>query len=155
MPEPSFHGYVYLNIDNPFVAWETYRGVLVSASRAGPEDWPPVSPMFANLIWYRDSARITNEFIIETARTVVAPAKVSRLLGMYFFKDLNLSVHDMSHVDGVGGFTTLVTGVYPDVYLIPRCVDNGLNMVFYREVIEDKTSGRYLASLDPPNPIII
>ena len=80
-----FTAYAYLDIDHPMVAWEVYRGVIVS--QAAHEVNPgPVSLMFAGLMHARNVARFNNELTIERVRAHSFPEQVSRLEAIYLFE---------------------------------------------------------------------
>jgi hypothetical protein len=80
--------FAYLNIDNPAVAWASYRGVLISAEAGYQPPQCPISMMFAGMIAGQDSVRFRNEMLIESCRQQLFPARNSRLTGMYFFENV-------------------------------------------------------------------
>jgi hypothetical protein len=80
--------FAYLDIDQPFVAWATYRGVLVSAQAKYQPPNCPISMMFAGMIASQNNVRFHNETLIELCRQQYFPASNSRLTGMYFFEDM-------------------------------------------------------------------
>lgn len=85
----STNAYAYLNIADPICAWATYRGVLVSAKAAMGSDAGAVSLMSAGLMRSDTQARLSNEFIVEGARRLRHPGRVSRLSGMYCFLEVD------------------------------------------------------------------
>lgn len=80
--------FAYLDIDQPFVAWASYRGVLVSAHAKYQPPQCPISMMFAGMIAAQNNVRFRNEMLIETWRQQHFPTCNSRLTGMYFFEDM-------------------------------------------------------------------
>jgi hypothetical protein len=76
-------GYVYLDIDDPLVAWMTYRAELVSASQVHKQ---AISFWSAGRLTSR--AQFDKELTIERIRETCYPSAVSRLAGFYAFPDL-------------------------------------------------------------------
>ena len=76
----------YLNVQNPFVAWASYRGVLVT---------PPknhqgfVSVWYADLLQQAGSEHWTTEMGLEELRRAKFPDRNSRLTGFFCFSDVN------------------------------------------------------------------
>lgn len=84
----STGGYVYLRIDDPLCAWNTYRGVLVSADVIGNErGW--LSTWVAAMIRNRGpgSTAVARECRLEQHRRSRYPNKVSRSYGIYTFRN--------------------------------------------------------------------
>lgn len=78
-------GYIYLNVDDPRVAWGAYRGELLSAATSSSA---ALSLRAANLLQELGVTTLANEMIIERARQKINPAAVSRLRGLFVFPDL-------------------------------------------------------------------
>ena len=81
--ELTTDGYVYLNIDCPYVAWAAYRGILITPQRASIEGGRLVSWWFTNLL--RDPVHLERELALDRVRERQFPDKVSRLVGMFCF----------------------------------------------------------------------
>ena len=79
--------YGCIDIDHPMVAWNAYRGVLVSAQAGNEYPKCPISVMLAGMLKNRNSPRLCNELAVERVRQLRYPSQVSRLVGMYFFED--------------------------------------------------------------------
>ena len=78
--------FAYLDLQHPALAWAIMRGVLVSADRA-PHSTPAfASFMIAGLFQYQCNQRLSNETVIEHARSQNFQNCISRLRGMYFFE---------------------------------------------------------------------
>ena len=84
--------YIYLNLENPAVAWGVARGVLPSARYIETlvEDHAvPISFMLAGMLECEGNPRYPNELIIDEARLKFGPKDTSsRLWGMFCFPDL-------------------------------------------------------------------
>ncbi|MCK7553427.1 hypothetical protein [Marinobacter goseongensis] len=79
--------YGCIDTDDPMVAWNAYRGILVSAQAGNKYPKCPTPVMLAGMLKHRNSARLGNELVIERVRQLKYSTKVSRLAGMYFFED--------------------------------------------------------------------
>jgi len=90
MPTPC-RAFAFLDIDHPIVAWEVYRGVLVSALARDKPPRCPVSMMFASIIQHQDNVRFQNELLIEHIRQQHHPDQISRLTALYLFHDKHLA----------------------------------------------------------------
>jgi|SRR5579883_3014365 len=84
-------GYVFLDIDNLAVAWETYCGRLVSVEESSSNGRIPMSSWFASRI-QQDRTWLRNEAIMEMTRRINYPSQISRLRGMYFFEDKRTAI---------------------------------------------------------------
>ena len=77
--------YVFLDVQNPWVAWGAYRGVLVTR---------PVTPLgfvsawLADLLRKRGSEHVKTECDLERIRAERFPERISRLGGFFCFHDL-------------------------------------------------------------------
>ncbi len=82
--------WIYLDINDIYVAWEAYRGNLLS-SGAGPipAGWSPISLVLAGAIRRNEFARLQHELWMEAIRSVEFRGAVSRLRSMYYFPDRN------------------------------------------------------------------
>lgn len=86
----NFEGHVYLDISNPFVAWNVSRGGFVSAdvlhANGGlSEDSIPLSPWSESLFRPNNKARLRTELRLEALRKEQFPKEVSRLSGIFVF----------------------------------------------------------------------
>jgi hypothetical protein len=75
--------YAFLDVDNPFCAWATYRGALVCA----PERPGFLSAWTAGLIRAGNAGRISFESAMEDVRLRQFPNRISRLRGMFCMPD--------------------------------------------------------------------
>ena len=75
--------YAYLNIEDPFCAWATYRGVLVPS----PDVNGFVSVWLAGLLKSQNQNRLSVENKLESVRNQNYTSCVSRLQGMFCFMD--------------------------------------------------------------------
>lgn len=82
--------YAYINIEHSVVAWNAYRGVLVSAVAERKETGFPISMMFAELALNLkcNENRLHNELLREKIRQKHFKKCISRLSGVYFFEDI-------------------------------------------------------------------
>lgn len=78
----------FLNIADPFVAWETYRGEIISSDYYY-KDKSIISPRSYSVLKMLDSNSVIakNELLLESVRQVFFPSKVSRLTGAFLFKN--------------------------------------------------------------------
>lgn len=83
-------GYCYLDLEDPFVCWETCLGNFLS-SKVHKDVYGVNSPSLwvARTIQSHNNQRFTNELIIETVRAKYFPDKTSRLSGLFFLRDLD------------------------------------------------------------------
>lgn len=89
MPHVNFEGFVYLNIDNPMVAWNTTRGNYCSPACLQPnEPRSLVSFNMAGLLASHAGDRLQSEMAIEKVRLEYYPEEVSRLSGFFVFDDV-------------------------------------------------------------------
>lgn len=75
--------YAFLDVDDPFCAWATYRGALVCA----PDDPGFISVWAAGLMRSADAGRVSFEIALEEVRAIDFPYRVSRLRGMFCLMD--------------------------------------------------------------------
>lgn len=83
----TFQAFAYLDVNNPVVAWNVYRGILISSQASCTPPECPVSMMFASIVRAQNNIRFYNELIIDSVRALYFPHQISRLSGMYFFTD--------------------------------------------------------------------
>lgn len=86
----KFEGHVYLDIANPFVAWNVSRGGFASANRLNAgggfsEDSLLLSPWSEALFRAGNESKLKVEFKLETMRIAHFPKEVSRLSGIFVF----------------------------------------------------------------------
>lgn len=81
--------YVALKLDDPAVAWEVYRGNMISCESIENKTFQPVS--FWYVKYLRRCLLVTqtsiNETLLERVRENEYPEETSRLKGLYFFED--------------------------------------------------------------------
>lgn len=82
--------FIYLNINNLCIAWEVYRGFLISAT-SNPRGQQPISWMYLGIIESQNNSRLFNEILIERIRSKFHPSQISRLQGIYFFNELEIA----------------------------------------------------------------
>lgn len=84
----DFQGFVYLDIRNPMVAWNTVRGYIASSScLPGDESKSFISFNMAGLLSGSDFRRLRSEIEIERIRQSNFSNQVSRLTGLFVFND--------------------------------------------------------------------
>lgn len=86
------NGYVFLNIEDFCVAWETYCGRLISVEESMSQGIIPMSSWMASLIKRNDVNWLHNEIIMENIRQLHFSSEISRLQGMYFFEDESTAI---------------------------------------------------------------
>ncbi|HEK1766742.1 TPA: hypothetical protein SMR47_000630 [Pseudomonas putida] len=83
----NFEGFMYLDIEHPVVAWNTYRGVLLSQSliaKCNPSG-AFLSMSLARVLIDKDWRRLRFEQILEEFRQRNFPGNTSRLTGLFVF----------------------------------------------------------------------
>ncbi len=85
LPKKIFKGFVYLNIEHPLVAWECYRGALISSYKNASNQVIDMSLFMANKISSGDNINLANELLFENVRLQYYPMVVSRLKCLYVF----------------------------------------------------------------------
>ena len=85
----TFEGFMYLDVEDPMIAWNAYRGVLVSQKLVqrsmGEAAVPALSMTMARLLMDQDLDRLTFELELEATRVRQFNHHVSRLTGLYVF----------------------------------------------------------------------
>jgi hypothetical protein len=82
-------GFIYLEIEHPVVAWNTYRGVLVSRNQIwAPQANGAVSQRLSGIFHSGDVRRLQSELAIDAIRMRDFPNAVSRLSGMFVFDEV-------------------------------------------------------------------
>jgi hypothetical protein len=85
----KFEGFMYLDVEDPMIAWNTYRGVLVSQERiqqsTGEAAVPALSMTMARLLMDQNLNRLAFESELEATRVMRFNHLVSRLTGLYVF----------------------------------------------------------------------
>lgn len=85
----KFEGFMYLDIEDPMVAWNAYRGVLVSQKLVqrsmGEVLVPALSMTMARLLMDQNLDRLAFELELEATRAMQFNHHVSRLTGLYVF----------------------------------------------------------------------
>lgn len=86
----NFEGFMYLDVENPLIAWNVYRGVLVSQTEiqngVGSTS-SPLSMTMANIFLNRHSDRLHFEMEIEKIRELAFNNCVSRLTCLFVFDE--------------------------------------------------------------------
>jgi hypothetical protein len=103
----EFEGHIYLDISNPFVAWNVSRGGFVSADILFPnggftQNSIPLSPWSESRFRQGNEHRLESEIRLETLRQKEFPEAVSRLSGIFVFR----SIEDLAPLwalEGWGG----------------------------------------------------
>jgi hypothetical protein len=82
-------GFIYLDIEHPVVAWNTYRGVLKSREQIFAQQGDgAVSLRLAQIFNSSDCQRLRSELAIDAIRVRDFPRAVSRLSGMFVFDEV-------------------------------------------------------------------
>jgi hypothetical protein len=84
----EFEGFMYLDIKHPVVAWNVYRGVLISRRLVEEASGgTPLSMTAARLFIQQDLDRLIFETVLDLYRAEHYPEKVSRLTGLFVFNE--------------------------------------------------------------------
>lgn len=87
----NFEGFMYLDVDNPLIAWNVYRGVLVSqrlVQQSMTDAFvPALSMTAAKMFMERNWPRLDFEHELEIIRARDFPYKVSRLRCLFVFDE--------------------------------------------------------------------
>lgn len=102
----EFEGFVYLNIDNPMVAWNTVRGSFCSADCLPEGASSVVSFNMAGLLVGSSESRLVSELAIEKVRRRHYPHQVSRLTGFFVFDDIESVAETWTERGWGGHFST-------------------------------------------------
>ena len=78
-------GFVFLDINQPYVAWAVYRGVLITPPNIRSNAWQSLSWWQTNL--HRNSLLLRREAALEAVRQEQFPEQISRLNGIFCFLD--------------------------------------------------------------------
>ncbi|WP_172730128.1 hypothetical protein [Neorhizobium tomejilense] len=135
----DFPGFVYLNIENPMVAWNTVKGWVASTGIvAGDERDAFISFNMAGLLSASGFGRLVTEIEIERVRRQYYPHQVSRLTGLFVFDDVDSVAQTWSEQSWGGHFDTKYltdVGVAANRYSrvdanwITRMMDQDANLV--------------------------
>lgn len=82
----EYSGYIFLNLNHPLVCWEVYRGEFISTKYI--ENGSVPSMLFSNLIFTKNNSRLKAELLIDAVRAKTFKDNVSRMTGLYVFRDL-------------------------------------------------------------------
>ncbi len=96
--ELTTDGYIFLDINRPYVAWATYRSVLISPPNIQDSNGRFVSWWQADL--HRNSTHVKREIAIEEVRVQKFPGRVSRLNGIFCFLDKENAIDAADHWGG-------------------------------------------------------
>lgn len=83
--------WTYLNIADPVVAWETYRGILISPDCYKINDNPALSFWQLKLLKNMQSIQAINEIKLEIVRQQFYSDKISRFRGFYYFENQEIA----------------------------------------------------------------
>lgn len=86
----DFEGFMYLDVENPLTAWNTYRGVLISQSYIQEDATlaaPALSMTMTKMFMDRNWNRLQFEFELEKVRVKNFGTSVSRLNCLYVFDE--------------------------------------------------------------------
>ncbi|MCE6978512.1 hypothetical protein EI534_14180 [Pseudomonas frederiksbergensis] len=83
----EFEGFMYLDVEHPAVAWNVYRGVLLSQSliKKSTPSSSPISMTLARVLIDREWGRLGFEMTLEKRRRESFPSQTSRLTGLFVF----------------------------------------------------------------------
>lgn len=85
----KFEGFMYLDVENPLVAWNVYRGALLSSGLVQQQGCGSacvaLSMMAANIFMNQDRERYQFELELEEVRRTKFPDRMSRLSCLYVF----------------------------------------------------------------------
>jgi len=106
----------FLNISDPLVAWETYRGVLISPDCYVVEKHPSISFWQLRFLKNISSIQSINELKLETIRQLYYPQKVSRFRGFYYFDNQStaLKAANLWGIDYFNIFCLTEVGIDPN-----------------------------------------
>ena len=96
--ELTTDGYIFLDISRPYVAWATYRSVLISPPNIQDSNGRFISWWQADL--HRNSPHIKREIALEEIRVQQFPGRVSRLNGIFCFQDRESATDAADHWGG-------------------------------------------------------
>ncbi|MHA7681576.1 hypothetical protein [Cupriavidus sp. PET2-C1] len=131
-------GFIYLDIEHPVVAWNTYRGSLMSREQIWTQHGQgAVSLRLANIFDSGDFRRLQSELAIDAIRVRDFPSAVSRLSGMFVFDEVESALAaeqaawgghiDSEYLTDVG--LTYGTATRVDANWITRMLDADANLV--------------------------
>lgn len=87
----NFEGFMYLDVDNPLIAWNVYRGVLISQRLVQQSMTdvfvPALSMTAAKMFMERNWPRLDFEHELEIIRARDFPSEVSRLRCLFVFDE--------------------------------------------------------------------
>lgn len=87
----NFEGFMYLDVENPLVAWNAYRGILVSQKLVQQSTGDTYTQAFsmtaAKIFMDRDWSRLAFEYELEEVRAREFSTCVSRLHCIFVFSD--------------------------------------------------------------------
>ena len=84
--------WTYLDISDPLVCWEVYRGILISPDCYKIEQNPSISFWQLKFLKNISSVRAMNELRLEIVRQKFYPDKISRFRGLYYFEDKETAI---------------------------------------------------------------
>lgn len=108
--------WTYLNITDPLVAWETYRGILISPDCYSIENNPAISFWQIKFLKNIQSVQSINELKLEIIRQKFYPNKVSRFRGFYYFENLETAqiAADLWKIEYMNPFCLAKVGIDPN-----------------------------------------
>lgn len=108
--------WTYLNITDPLVAWETYRGILISPDCYPIENNPAISFWQIKFLKNMQSIQSINELKLEIIRQKFYPYKVSRFRGFYYFENQETAklAADSWNIEHMNPFCLAEVGIDPN-----------------------------------------
>lgn len=101
IPKHTLPGFICLDLEHPLVAWECYRGTLISAYVDASNNIQNTSLRIANLI-RGSNINLANELLFEHVRKNYFQAAVSRMSCLYAFEN-KISAKSICESESWGG----------------------------------------------------
>lgn len=160
MSEEQFPGFMYLDVDDPLVAWNTYRACLISASQVHKNGFPnALSVSCARHLRDRFFKRFATEVELDRLRLAEFPEAVSRLTGLFVFADPDSALNaadanwgghiEHTNLTDVGIQSKKRTVV--DANWIPQLMNDDDSLVTnWQDIARQYWSGRQFPGGSPP-----
>lgn len=134
--------YVALKLDDPTVAWEVYRGNMISCESIKNRTFQPISFWYVKYLkqCLRVAPTSINETLLERVRESEFPEETSRLKGLYFFENKD----DAQKILAFWGMEnhTLIEAYYEHVTKVTR-VDSKWITNYLSKVSDTKWMRKY------------
>lgn len=136
--------WTYLNIVDPIVAWETYRGVLISPDCYKIEDNPAISFWQLKFLKNIKATQSINELKLEMIRQQFYPEKISRFRGFYYFenKETAIKAADLWGVKYMNPFCLAEVGI-DDKSLYSKMDSNWITYYLSKDSANDDWMHKY------------